>query len=110
MTTGVRLLAAACVVSLGAMLVLFVVSARQMGLVAGLREVAATWWGITTLVDLGAGLLFVIAWICLTERRVWARPFWVLAVFMLGNFTTLIYLLVRCRGASSFREVLLPTR
>lgn len=110
MTLGVRLLATACAVSIGAMLVLFVVSARQMGLVAGLREIAATWWGVTTLVDLGAGLLFVSAWICLTERRVWARPVWVLAVFMLGNFTTLVYLLVRCRGAGSFREVILPPR
>jgi hypothetical protein len=106
---GVRIVAALCVLSIVAMLWLFVISSQEMGLSAGLREVAGTWWGITTLADLGVGLLFVALWICLLERKAWARPLWVLAVFMLGNFTTLIYILVRCRRARSIRELILGT-
>lgn len=104
---GVRIVAALCIVSIVAMLWLFVVSSQEMSLGAGLREVAGTWWGITTLADLGVGLLFVSLWICLLERKAWSKPLWVLAVFMLGNFTTLIYILVRCRRARSIRELVL---
>lgn len=106
---GVRIVAALCILSIVAMLWLFVVSSQEMGLGAGLREVAGTWWGITTLADLGVGLLFVSLWICLLERKTWSKPLWVLAVFMLGNFTTLIYILVRCRRARSIRELMLGT-
>jgi hypothetical protein len=105
MSIGVRVLATFCVISLVGMLWLFVVSTREMGLLSGLREVASTWWGVTTLADLAVGLLFVSTWICLTERHPWARPLWIVAVFLLGNFTTLVYLLIRCRRANSLRRV-----
>ncbi len=107
MGTGVRILASVCVVSICAMMVLFVVSTREMGLISGLRSVAETWWGITTLADLGVGLVFVAAWICLLEKRTWTRVPWVVSVFLFGNFATLVYLLLRCRAASTVRQVFL---
>lgn len=107
MSVGVRLLAGSCVVAIAAMIVLFAVATREMTLWAGLRIVAGTWWGITTLADLGVGLVFVAIWMCLLERRWWRRAVWVVAVFGLGNFATLVYLLIRCRGASSIRGVFL---
>lgn len=107
MGSGVRIVAGVCVLSIVTMIGLFVVSTREMGLLAGLRAVAGTWWGVTTLADLGVGLVFVSVWMCLLERRVWARPLWVLAMFLLGNFTTLVFVLMRCRDARSVREVFL---
>lgn len=107
MGVGVRVVAGVCVVLIVAMIVLFVVSTREMGLLAGLRHVAGTWWGVTTLADLGVGLVFMSAWICLLERRPWTRPLWVVAMFLLGNFTTLVYVLVRCRGAKTVHELFL---
>lgn len=107
MGTGVRIVAGVCVLSIVAMIGLFVVSTREMGLLAGLRAVAGTWWGVTTLADLGIGLVFVSVWVCLLESRRWARPMWVVAMFLLGNFTTLVFVLMRCRGARSVREVFL---
>lgn len=105
---GVKALAALCVLSLMGLLALFVVASLEMSLGAGLADVASTWWGITTLVDLGLGILIVLGWIWLIEQRWWARLGWTLAMFGLGNFTALIFLLVRCRRASSLREVVLP--
>lgn len=107
MSASVRIVAAVCVLLLLAMVAIFVVSAREMGLIAGLRSVAGTWWGVTTLVDLGVGLAFVAGWMWMLERRSWARPLWVIAVFLLGNFTTLVFLLLRCRRARSVREIVL---
>ncbi|MBX3362931.1 MAG: hypothetical protein KF912_02165 [Phycisphaeraceae bacterium] len=104
---GVKVLASVCCVLIAAMIGLIVVSSLEMGLIAGLRLVAGSWWGITTLADLGVGLLFVMVWLCLLERRVWARVMWVVAVCMLGNLATLVFLLIRCRDALTVREVFL---
>ncbi|MCW5768752.1 MAG: hypothetical protein KIT19_08705 [Phycisphaeraceae bacterium] len=104
---GVRVFASVCCGLIAAMIGLIVASSLEMGLVAGLRLVAGSWWGITTLADLGVGLLFVMAWLCLLERRVWARVLWFAAVCLLGNLATLVFLLVRCRDAVTVREVFL---
>jgi hypothetical protein len=91
MTRPVLVLFALCLLAIAGMLALFVFSALEMSLGAGLADVAGTLWGITTLVDLGAGLIFV-------------------AIFLLGNFTTLVYLAVRCTRHQSLEGVFLQPR
>lgn len=110
MKPGPLIVALVSTLSIIAMLVLFVVSSFEMSLGAGLKDVAATWWGVTTLVDLGAGLLFIAVWICLLERSAWRSVPWIIALCGLGNFTTLVYLLVRSLRQPTIRDVFLTPR
>lgn len=68
-------------------------AARADSLAAGLRRLTEHPWSVVTLMDLGAGLLLVAAWIAYRERR-WYRilPWWVLLCGM-GNWTSLLYVL-----------------
>lgn len=105
--SGRWVLAGLIVLALLGFVTSFVVATREMSLFDGLRDVAGSWWGIVTLADLGAGLLFVALWISLLERRVWPAVGWIVALGMLGNVTTLAYLLVRCVRTRSIREAVL---
>ncbi|MCA9280415.1 MAG: DUF1475 family protein [Phycisphaeraceae bacterium] len=88
----------------------FVVAAREMSLGEAMRDVAETRWGIVTLADLGAGLMFAALWISMLERRAWRATAWIVGLFLLGNFTTCLYLLVRCVKYRTLREAVLAAR
>lgn len=49
-------------------------------------------WGRVTMTDLGLGLLMAAAWIGWRERTPARAIPWVLAVLVLGNLTTALYL------------------
>ena len=64
--------------------------------VTALVALAQVPWGLTTLTDLYLGLLLVGLWMYLLQRgarRAW--PWW-LGLFILGNFTTVVFLWWRC--------------
>ena len=85
-----------------------VTSWTQMGLWEGLRTIAATKWGVTTLIDLYAGLAFVGAWILVVER---GRPRafgWIVALLLMGNLATLVYVALRAFRAADVRAVFMP--
>lgn len=105
--TSTIVLAALLIAALCGFVASFVVASLEMNLGEGLRVVASTWWGVVTLADLGAGLVFIALWIALLERRVWPTAAWIVGLFLLGNFTTLAYLLVRCFRYRTLREVVL---
>jgi hypothetical protein len=107
---SVVLVAAFCALSLVAMLVLFVFASLEQSLLDGLAAVSGTLWGVTTLVDLAAGILFVATWIALLERSVARTAPWLVGLGLLGNFTTLVYVLVRCRGAATLCDVFFTPR
>ena len=65
-------------------------------------------WAVVTLFDLGIGLLFVAVWIAVVEPRRWVAAAWIAGLFMLGNATTLAFLLWRSRRATRFADLLLP--
>jgi len=109
-TPGVIAVAIACLVLIIAFLALFVASSLEMSLGDGLVRVAGTLWGVTTLADLGVGLLFIAVWIALLERSSLRAAPWIVAIFLLGNFTTLVYLLVRCRQAETLHALFLEPR
>jgi len=94
---GVRIVAMCSLAGIAGFLVLFVWSALEMPLSEGLGAVLSTRWGITTVADLGAGLVIIGVWIALLERRASRVVPWCIALVLLGNFTALVYLLVRCR-------------
>ena len=73
----------------------------------GLIYVAREPWGVVTLGDLGAGLLFVALWMAAIEKRKWSLPFWYVALMGLGNLTTLVFLIYRCTQARTFGGILL---
>jgi len=107
MSTGVRTIAVCCVAGVLIFLAMFVWSTLEMGLADGLRSLVATRWGVTTLVDLYAGLVILGAWIAALERRP-ARviPWWI-GLALLGSFTAIVYLLARCFRSGSVHELLL---
>lgn len=71
---------------------LIVRSSMEMSLGAGLRATVDSWWGITTMVDLYAGLAVIAAWISHRERSALRAAPWILGLVLLGNLTTLAYL------------------
>jgi hypothetical protein len=81
------------------------VSSREMSLWAGLRTIADTGWGVTTLVDLYAGLVFVGAWIACLERSKVRGAAWFVALMCVGNLATLVYVAVRAFRARRVRDI-----
>jgi hypothetical protein len=111
MNPAMRPVAAILLLAIVLMLASFVWASLEMSLAAGLAAVASTRWGVVTLADLGAGLVVVSAWIALLERSAVRAVPWIIAMILLGNFTMLVYLLWRCRRATSLHDLLLrPTR
>ncbi len=70
---------------------LIVRSSFSESLTAGLETIVGHWWGVTTLVDLYAGLAVIAAWIAVIERRVSRVVPWVIGLALLGNLATLVY-------------------
>lgn len=97
-----------CGALLGLLLALIVVASNQASVLTGLSYVLADPWGVVTLLDLGVGLLFVAAWLAVMEPNPWRASAWIISLCVLGNVTTLVYLLWRTRSAESFRELFLP--
>lgn len=87
------------------LIALIVVSSMEMSLGAGLQDIVSTRWGITTLVDLYAGLAFVGAWIACVERSWMRATAWAVALGLTGNLATLVYVAARALRARSVREV-----
>lgn len=84
--------------------------ASDHNLWAGFIHVWADPWGRVTLIDLIVGLIFVAAWIAVVEPRPWCAAGWIVALFLLGNVITLIFLLWRTRRARRFADLFLPYR
>lgn len=104
-----RLVSLLCIASILLLLAMFFVSARQMSLWAGLVRIADTGWGVTTLVDLYTGLIFVSIWIALIERRPTRFIPWIIALMLTGNFATLIYVAIRSWSCPTLREIFIPS-
>lgn len=102
-----RMLTAAAGLGIAALVALIVASSLEMSLAAGLRETVDTLWGVTTLVDLYAGLFLFAAWIAVRERRLGASAAWLVALCCLGNLATLVYVLIASLRARSLEELLL---
>ena len=105
---GARVIGAVCVVWAVVVVVSIVLSWMEMGLWEGLRTIAATRWGVTTLVDLYAGLAFVGTWIVVVERGRARAVWWIVGLLLVGNLATLVYVAQRALRAGSVREVLMP--
>jgi len=84
---------------------LIVWSSLEMSLGAGLRAIVDTRWGVTTMVDLYAGLVLVGGWIAYRERRPLRAFPWILGLVLLGNLTTLVYLILAAARSKSVDEL-----
>lgn len=85
-------------------------SSFEMSLAAGLRATVDTWWGVTTMVDLYAGLAAVAFWIAYRERNAARVLPWVVGLLLLGNLTTLVYLALAAMRSRSLDELVRGTR
>ncbi len=105
---GAKVVGVVCVAWSMVVVASIVLSWTEMGLWEGLRTIAATKWGVTTLVDLYAGLAFVGAWIMLVERGRPRAIGWILALLLMGNLATLVYVALRAFRAANVRDVFMP--
>ncbi|MEC9373534.1 MAG: DUF1475 family protein, partial [Planctomycetota bacterium] len=87
-----------------------IASAFEMNLSEGLRTLTETRWGITTLIDLYAGLFIVAVWIALLERSALRTAPWVIALVLLGNLATLLFILYRCFTSPTLAAAFLNPR
>jgi len=84
-------------------------SMQEMGLGEGLRRIVETRWGITTLVDLYAGLAFVAVWIGVCERSIKRGIIWGIALALTGNLAMLVYVAWHAWRAETFIDIFTPT-
>jgi hypothetical protein len=98
-----------CGVLLGLLLAAIFLASGQSSVFDGLKVVLDTPWGVVTLLDLGIGLLFVAAWITVMEPRPLCAVAWIVALLLLGNAVTLVFLLWRTRYADRFADLFLPS-
>lgn len=90
-----------------ALVALIVASSMQESLIDGLRHVWSRRWGITTLVDLYAGLFVVAAWMFAVEGNARRAAPWIAGLLVVGNLATVVYVLSRSLRCSSVREAML---
>jgi hypothetical protein len=100
--------AAAALLALIALIVWSI--ARDISLGAFMVQLASTPWGITTLVDLYTGLLLTFGLICFLDRRPLVCAVWLIALLGLGNFATLLFLIIRGIHSASISAFLTPSR
>jgi len=105
-----RITVIVCGLLLGVLLVAILIASNQSSVVHGLIAITAEPWGVVTLLDLGAGLLFVAAWIAVVEPRPLHAALWIIALCVMGNVVTLVFLLWRTRYAQRFSDLFLPSR
>lgn len=104
-----RITIVVCGLLLGILLAAILVASGYSDVLTGLENLLADPWGIVTLIDLGIGLLFVAAWMAVVEPRSLHAAVWIVALFLLGNVVTLVFLLCRTRSAKRFSDLFLPS-
>lgn len=100
----------ACILGLLILTLLIAASSMEMSLGAGLRATVDTKWGVTTMVDLYLGLFAVAGWIAHRERSIPKSLLWLVGLCLLGNFTTLVYLLLASWRAQTVEDLWRPVR
>ena len=76
------------------------------GLASALVRMGRDPWGAVTFVDLGSGLLMMALWISWREPRRGLVPLWWLALGLLGNMGTLLFVLRCTWGSRTLSEVI----
>ena len=104
-----RIVVVICGILLGLLTAAILIASGHSNVLVGLRYVIADPWGVTTLLDLGVGLLFVAVWLAVVEPKPWRAAAWIAALFILGNMVTLAYLLSRTCQARQLRDLFLPS-
>ena len=99
-----------CGILLGLLVAAILIASSHGNILAGLRHLIADPWGVVTLLDLGIGLLFVAVWLALVEPSPRRAVAWIVALLLLGNVITLVYLLSRTCRARQLRDLFLPPR
>lgn len=99
-----------CGILLGLLVAAILIASGHGNILAGLRHLIADPWGVVTLLDLGVGLLFVAVWLALVEPNPRRAVAWIVALLLLGNVVTLVYLLSRTCRARQLRDLFLPPR
>ena len=103
-----RIVIIVCGILLGLLVAAILIASDHSNVLTGLRYVIADPWGVTTLLDLGIGLLFVAVWLALVEPKPWRAALWIAALLVFGNAVTLAYLLSRTCQARNLRDLFLP--
>ncbi len=108
MSKSVQQFVFVCGVLLAGFLVVIGWAWIEKGVFEGFENVMAERWGWVAMADLVLGFLFVATWMFLVEPNRRALPVWILALFLLGNMVTLVYVLRRARFARTVRDIFLP--
>lgn len=98
-----------CGILLGLLLAAIGAALSHSNPLEGLNRLLANPWGLVTLVDLSISLLFIATWLAVMEPRPLSALAWIIALFLLGNVVTLVYLLCRTRYTRHFADLFLPS-
>lgn len=56
-------------------------------------------WGVITLIDFYTGATLFCCWVAYREQSAWKTIAWTMAVFLLGNLMTSLYVLLALRSS-----------
>ncbi|MCB2156217.1 DUF1475 domain-containing protein [bacterium] len=85
----------------------FAWAGAQSNLFEGFGRVLDEPWGVVETIDLYLGFAFVSVWIALLERRPGPAIAWIVALMLLGNAITLVYVGIRLWRFGSWRKAIL---
>lgn len=90
----------------GVMVIAIIYGMASGDFVDSLQDIAGQPWGVVTLVDLGAGLVLIGAWIAWRERSIGRAVPWWIAMALTGNLATGIYVITAARQSTTVPEFL----
>ena len=73
--------------------------------VTALIDIGSTPWGAVTLLDLYVGFVISAGWILVVEPRASRRILWLGLMLGLGNLATALFVLARCRKATTVAAI-----
>ena len=71
----------------------------------GIKEMLALRWGVVTFLDFYIGATVIGVWICVIEKSIFRGVIWTLAIYLLGNLATLVYLARRAWISKNFSDI-----
>jgi len=107
-TAGVLAVRVMAVLAAATLLGSIIWSTFESDISAGMAHLLADRWGITTLIDIYVGGIFVALWAWLRLRAIGPWLLVVLGLIFLGHLTTIVLLAVMSFRARRFAEIFVP--
>lgn len=110
MTSGVLAIGIAAALAATGLIAGIVWAVPSGGVIDAMKSIASTPWGAVTLIDLYVGFAITFGWMLVVEQRTWPRLGWLVLLLVAGNLATALFVVSRCRWATSVVDIFTARR